>query len=67
MPSPAQIKARKAFVKKYAGKKKGSKTKGSKSKKTVMYHEHPYQKTNKKPIEYNSETKKKAEEKNFAA
>ena len=27
MPSPAQIKARKAFVKKYAGKKKGSKKK----------------------------------------
>jgi len=32
MASPAQIKARKAFVKKYAGKKKGSKSKSKKSK-----------------------------------
>jgi len=36
MPSPAQIKARKAFVKKYAGKKKGSKKKGSGFKKRTL-------------------------------
>ena len=31
MPSKAQIKARKAFVKKYANKKKGAKSKKSKA------------------------------------
>ena len=36
MPSPAQIKARKAFVKKYAGKKKGSKSKKKKSKSKAL-------------------------------
>tara|TARA_R100000789_G_C2957835_1_gene137035 strand:- start:212 stop:532 length:321 start_codon:yes stop_codon:yes gene_type:complete len=60
MASAKQIAWRKKFAKLYGKKKTGSKS--TKSKKTEMYHEHPFQKTTKKPIAYHSETKKKAEE-----